>query len=143
MAGLFHGSQMYGADDELSQDHGWGPMFTLFLSEKDYMAFGEELARLVRLDAPREWQGFHFHFPDENIDVTSLERFFKDGIDPLKWRPQSCWFTAVFHQSRYEVLRSSGVPTSPSYVLRLGCPPTTCARGVSTWTCCDGRLVPR
>lgn len=80
MAGLFHGSQIYGADDELSQDHGWGPMFTLFLSEKDYTAYGEELARRVHIDAPREWQGFHFHFPRENIDVTSLERFFKDEL---------------------------------------------------------------
>lgn len=89
MAGLFHGSQIYGADDELSQDHGWGPMFTLFLSEKDYTTYGEELSRRVRLDAPREWQGFHFHFPDENIDVTSLERFFKDELgydDPDAWQ---------------------------------------------------------
>jgi len=80
MAGLFHGSQIYGADDDLSQDHGWGPMFTLFLSEEDYTVYGEELARRVRADAPREWQGFRFHYPDENIDVTSLERFFKGEI---------------------------------------------------------------
>jgi hypothetical protein len=72
MAGLFHGSQMYGADDELSQDHGWGPMFTLFLSEKDYTASGEELARRVRLDAPCEWQGFRFRYPDENVDVRAI-----------------------------------------------------------------------
>lgn len=89
MAGLFHGSQIYGADDELSQDHGWGPMFTLFLSEEDYTASGEELARRVRTDTPCEWQGFCFHYPDENIEVMSLERFFKDEIgyaDPNAWR---------------------------------------------------------
>lgn len=89
MAGLFHGSQIYGADDDLSRDHGWGPMFTLFLSEEDYTVSGEELARRVRADAPREWQGFRFHYPDENIEMTSLERFFRDEIgydDPEAWQ---------------------------------------------------------
>ena len=39
-AGLLHGSQVLGADDELSRDHGWGPMFLLLLPEVDYAAQG-------------------------------------------------------------------------------------------------------
>ena len=35
-AGIWRGSQIFGADDELSRDHGWGAMFTLVLTEADF-----------------------------------------------------------------------------------------------------------
>lgn len=57
-AGLVgRGSQVLGADDKLSRDHGWGPRFDLFLTEDDYEALGKRVeARLNEL-RPEEFLG--------------------------------------------------------------------------------------
>lgn len=51
------GSQMLGADDGLSRDHGWGPRFDLFLPVDDHSAVAEKVeARLNEL-RPAEFLG--------------------------------------------------------------------------------------
>ena len=43
-AGLVgEGSECFGFDDEISQDHDWGPSFCIWLSEKDYKAIGKQM----------------------------------------------------------------------------------------------------
>lgn len=91
-AGLFRGSQIYRADDALSQDHGWGPQFQLILREADYQAVGESLKAAINLAAPREWKGFTLKYPADGIEVYSIDGFFMDWIgltqppeDPRGW----------------------------------------------------------
>lgn len=79
-AGLFHGSQVYGADDELSRDHGWGPMFVVILTDADYRHHGRALQDALSRDAPREWAGARMHYPATNVDVTSVDQFFQERL---------------------------------------------------------------
>ena len=57
-AGLVgEGSPCYGFDDELSQDHDWGPGFCLWLTAQDYAEVGEELQKRYD-DLPSPCRGF-------------------------------------------------------------------------------------
>ena len=51
------GSECFGFDDEISQDHDWGPAFCLWLTEEDYRAIGAVLRNEVN-KLPREFAGF-------------------------------------------------------------------------------------
>ena len=57
--GIAGGSQAHGNDDEISRDHGWGPGFAIWLSEKDYAQCGARLQEIVD-QLPREFQGFYW-----------------------------------------------------------------------------------
>jgi hypothetical protein len=74
-AGLFSGSQVLGADDELSRDHGWGPVFTIVLSNDDYASHGATLEAQVSEHAPREWRGQSYVHGSPNVDVHSIDMF--------------------------------------------------------------------
>ncbi len=51
------GSECYGFDDEISQDHDWGPCFCLWLNKKDYDEIGPALQQeYERL--PEQFDGF-------------------------------------------------------------------------------------
>lgn len=52
------GSECYGYDDEISRDHDWGPSICLWLTAKDYQAFGNRLQEAL-LQLPSSYQGFH------------------------------------------------------------------------------------
>jgi hypothetical protein len=50
------GSDCYGFDDEISQDHDWGPGFCIWLNKPDYQSIGEKVAsELTAL--PAEFEG--------------------------------------------------------------------------------------
>ena len=50
------GSECFGFDDEISQDHDWGPAFCLWLTKEDYGAIGTLLRNEVD-KLPREFAG--------------------------------------------------------------------------------------
>lgn len=78
-AGIWRGSQIFGADDALSRDHGWGAMFTLVLTEQDFQSTAERLGQALLKHAPTAWNGFHTP-SDAKVTVTSIDRFFQDHV---------------------------------------------------------------
>lgn len=91
-AGLFSGSQIYRADDLISQDHGWGPQFQLILQAEDYQGFGEALKEAINQAAPKVWKGNKLNYPPNGIEVFSVDTFFQEWIglvtppeDLLSW----------------------------------------------------------
>lgn len=78
-AGIWRGSQIFEADDELSSDHGWGAMFTLVLTERDFQSTAERLEQALQQNAPRTWKGIPTP-SDAEISVTSIDRFFHDRV---------------------------------------------------------------
>ena len=78
-AGIWRGSQIFGADDELSRDHGWGAMFTLVLTEPDFQSTAERLEQALQKNAPTAWKGIPTP-SDAEIIVTSIDRFFQDHV---------------------------------------------------------------
>ncbi|MBT1167173.1 DUF3856 domain-containing protein [Bifidobacterium simiarum] len=58
-AGLVgHGSECYGFDDAISQDHDFGPRFCLWLTDEDYAKIGEQLQHDYETLLPKEFMGF-------------------------------------------------------------------------------------
>ncbi|PJM73898.1 hypothetical protein CS006_01670 [Bifidobacterium primatium] len=58
-AGLVgHGSECYGFDDEISQDHDFGPRFCMWLTDEDYAKIGEQLQHDYETLLPKEFMGF-------------------------------------------------------------------------------------
>ena len=71
--GRFSGSDVIGADDEISRDHNWGPQFTLMLSEDDFHAVGDTLSTTMNQAAPQEWLGGHVDGAgDKNVLVECV-----------------------------------------------------------------------
>ena len=59
--GLFSGSDVLGADDALSRDHGWGPRFDVFKIDGDGLS-NESLQSEIRAAAPAKWEDFQNRF---------------------------------------------------------------------------------
>ncbi|MBT1177347.1 DUF4037 domain-containing protein [Bifidobacterium callimiconis] len=58
-AGLVgHGSECYGFDDAISQDHDFAPRFCLWLTDEDYATIGERLQHDYETLLPHEFMGF-------------------------------------------------------------------------------------
>ncbi len=52
------GSECYGFDDDISQDHDWGPGFCLWLNKDDYKAIGQQL-ELEYEKLPKTFKGYN------------------------------------------------------------------------------------
>jgi Domain of unknown function (DUF4037) len=90
-AGLFRGSQVLGADDVLSRDHGWGPMFLLLLTQEDYVAQGQAVEQAMVKAAPQEWLGYRYGGGlTANIEVSSVDRYLEHWLGfarpPTQWQ---------------------------------------------------------
>jgi hypothetical protein len=88
------GSECFGFDDAISQDHDWGPGFCLWLDKKDYDLIGLPLQQAY--DAlPDQFMGFR-RLPSQwgngRVGVTSIDDFYSFFIGspqlldaPLHW----------------------------------------------------------
>ena len=103
-AGVFRGSQVFGADDGLSQDHGWGPEFLLLLCEDDFAAYGEELSADMLAAEPREWLGYRYRYPDHGITITSIDRYVTRWIGwPHPSAEDADWLMGNLDQREFEL----------------------------------------
>jgi hypothetical protein len=71
------GSECYGFDDELSQDHDFGPRVLLWLTQEDYAAFGAALQEAVS-KLPKSFMGY------EGVN-TSMYGEGRDGVFTIPW----------------------------------------------------------
>jgi Domain of unknown function (DUF4037) len=79
--GRIFGSDVIGADDEISKDHNWGPQFTIFLSAKDYAEHGEKVSAVMNAAAPNPWKGFRLDGGgDQSVEVESIPNFIETWI---------------------------------------------------------------
>jgi len=80
-AGRLMGSDVIGADDEISQDHNWGPQFSLFLSEDDFSCSGEQLSERMNAGAPTKWKDYRVAGAgDKSVIVESVPRWIRQNI---------------------------------------------------------------
>ena len=85
------GSECFGFDDRISQDHDWGPGFCIWLSDAEHQTIGGDLEKAV-LSLPRSFLGYGPRIISEwgfgRTGVFSIPRFYQvyTGLDHL---PQS------------------------------------------------------
>jgi len=80
------GSECYGFDDEISQDHDFGPRIMIWLTPEDFDEFGEKLQEFV-LNLPRNFMGYNglntSRYGEGREGVFTIPGFYKRflGID--------------------------------------------------------------
>lgn len=74
------GSECFGFDDAISQDHDWGPGFCLWLSQEDYEAHGERLQKALD-ELPKTFAGCGPRrtsaWGEGRVGVFQTERFYQ------------------------------------------------------------------
>ena len=77
------GSECLGFDDALSRDHDWGPSFCIWLTNEDYVTFGQELQRAYD-SLPGEFGGFParrvFAGGEGRVGVLRIADFYRQFI---------------------------------------------------------------
>jgi len=78
-AGLLgKGSEILGADDQHSRDHGWGPRFRLFIGEHDHERYGKEIQAKLNELKPAESHGISLaRHRTQPIFVSTVDHFFR------------------------------------------------------------------
>ena len=105
------GSEVLGLDDEISQDHDWGPRLQLFLKKKDFCKYESILNEKLKYDLPPSFEGFStcWSDPDEfktqvltqtkenevkhRVEIYTVDNFLKeecnielkDDYSPIEW----------------------------------------------------------
>jgi hypothetical protein len=73
-AGLIaHGSEVLGFDDEVSQDHHWGPRVMLFFGADDLAARGAKIRDYLAETLPYEYGGFPTNFSSPDPDDSGVQ----------------------------------------------------------------------
>jgi hypothetical protein len=109
------GSEVIGADDRYSRDHGWGPQFEIFLITEDFKRHGKRLERVMNQAAPKKFLGYglhHFGRPQDKVEVSSINAVFL-WLFNRKYPPKRArdWFARVKgdrlvdHESRLYFLK--------------------------------------
>ncbi len=79
--GRVSGSDVIGADDEISKDHNWGPQFTIFLSADDYAEHGEKVSAVMNAAAPNPWKGFRLDGAgDKSVEVEGISNWIETWV---------------------------------------------------------------
>jgi len=79
--GRVSGSDVIGADDEISKDHNWGPQFTIFLSAEDFANHGEKISEVMNAEAPNPWKGYRLDGGgDKSVNVESIPNWAKTWL---------------------------------------------------------------
>lgn len=89
-----YGSDILGHDDEISQDHEWGPRCQVWLNENDYKNYAKDLDKMLSEKLPIKFKGystrysvdtdFHVLVPSEiaegsihHVALTTVSRYLK------------------------------------------------------------------
>jgi hypothetical protein len=108
------GSDVLGYDDLQSTDHNWGARFQLFLGERNYEQYHQDIQEILLQNLPAEFHGYPTTFPivgnedqrDErdslahNIEVRTIRQYFSRylGCDPHGELKTADWLTFAEHK---------------------------------------------
>ena len=77
------GSDCFGFDDEISQDHDWGPGFCIWLDQETLQTSGNRIQSIYN-DLPKLFLGFDFRYTskwgDGRVGVLEIGAFYKRYI---------------------------------------------------------------
>jgi hypothetical protein len=80
--GKMYGSDVLGADDEVSRDHCWGPHFVVWLAEDDFVRHGKAIEAAMNAVAPNPWKGYRLAGGgDRSVVVESIPRYFQNNLE--------------------------------------------------------------
>lgn len=81
------GSECFGYDDEISKDHDFEPAFCIWLTEKDYKKYGEEIQKVYEKlpkDFFRDELKSQSAYGKNRRGVSSIESFYKNKTGDVK-----------------------------------------------------------
>jgi hypothetical protein len=114
-AGLIgRGSDVLGADDAWSRDHGWGPRFCLYVEEEDLHKTGAEMAARLNALRPARFQGVDLAGQrTEPIAVSTVDRCYRD-LTGAPWPPSSARAWAAANENGLRFAQAGRVFHDPS-----------------------------
>jgi hypothetical protein len=76
------GSECFGFDDTLSEDHDFGPGFIIWLTDEDYQTYGSTLAKAYETNLPETYEGYKVRPPvasggDLRIGPMPMSAFYR------------------------------------------------------------------